>query len=103
MTAVGQKKVSVRTCCVCAEKGDKSSLIRIVKTPEGQVMLDPTGRHPGRGAYLCASVSCFEKARASRKLERALKISIDSNCYDMLEQDFAAMLAKMTSREGADR
>ena len=103
MTVGSQKKVSVRTCCMCGEKSDKGSLVRIVKTPEGQVRLDPTGRQSGRGAYLCAARSCFDKARECKKLERALRISIDNNCYDMLEQDFAAMLAKIALEEGADR
>ncbi len=98
-----QRKVPVRTCCMCGKKGGKGSLIRLVKAPDGQVSLDPTGREPGRGAYLCASDQCFSKARKHHKLDRALRISLDEDDYDRLERDFAGMLAKMTSEEGADR
>lgn len=97
------RKTPIRTCCTCGKQGNKNTLLRIVRTPEGQVLLDPTGREPGRGAYLCANASCFAKARKQRKLDKALKISLGEDDYDRLEREFACMLAEMTSEEGADR
>ncbi len=90
-------------CCTCGKKGGKELLARLVRTPDGQVLLDGTGREPGRGAYVCLSEACFAKARKQHKIERALRISLDEDDYDRLERDFAAMLARKTSGEGADR
>ena len=97
------RKTPVRTCCMCGKQGDKSTLLRIVRSPGGQVSLDATGREPGRGAYLCANDSCFSRARKQRRLDKALRISLGEDDYDRLEREFACLLAEMTSEEGADR
>ena len=64
-----------RTCISCGAKSDKLTLMRIVRRADGSVESDPTGRIPGRGAYVC-SVDCLTKALASRKLQRALKTNV---------------------------
>lgn len=65
----------------------KKELIRVIKTPEEEVLLDATGKKNGRGAYLCFSDACLQKARRSKALERSLKISIPDEIYDRLEEE----------------
>ncbi len=62
-----------RTCVACRARGQKRGLIRLVRTPEGQVLVDPTGRRPGRGAYLCAAQPCWDAALKRKALNRALR------------------------------
>jgi hypothetical protein len=69
-----QKHVPQRTCVACRETGAKRALIRLVRTPEGTVEVDPTGKRNGRGAYLCARVSCWERGVNERTLGRALRL-----------------------------
>jgi predicted RNA-binding protein YlxR (DUF448 family) len=64
---------------------DKKALIRVVKTPEGEAVLDVTGKKSGRGAYVCPSMECLKKARKSRALERALELAIPETMYDAME------------------
>ena len=68
------RHVPERTCVACRSHSAKRGLIRLVRTPEGQVEVDPTGRRPGRGAYLCPQRSCWEEALARRALNRALRV-----------------------------
>ena len=75
------KKIPERKCMGCNEKRPKKELIRIVRTPEGIVCLDMTGKKSGRGAYICKSVSCFEKALKTKRLERTLEIEIPDPVY----------------------
>lgn len=65
----------------------KKELIRVIKTPENEVLLDVNGRKNGRGAYLCFSADCLQKARRSKGLERSLKIAIPEEIYDRLEEE----------------
>ncbi len=69
-------KQPVRTCVACREEAGQRELIRIVRRPDGDVMLDRTGRAPGRGAYLHASAGCIEIARKRRALERSLGVPV---------------------------
>lgn len=69
------KHVPVRTCVICAEKEAKRGLTRIVRTPEG-IMIDPTGKMNGRGAYLCAQPACWQRAAQSNALARALRTEL---------------------------
>lgn len=66
----------------------KKELIRVIKTPEGEIVLDSTGRQNGRGAYICNDVECFKKARKNKGLERSFKQSINAEIYDALEKEF---------------
>ena len=81
------KKIPSRQCVGCRESRTKRDLIRVIRTPEGQVALDETGRMNGRGAYLCRRVECLQKARRSKGLERSLKVTIPDEIYDRLEEE----------------
>lgn len=82
------KKVSLRQCVGCSEMKDKKELMRVLKSAEGQVLLDMTGRKNGRGAYLCKSGECLEKARKNKGLERSFKMRIPDEIYENLEKEF---------------
>ncbi len=75
-----------RTCLACRTRGDKRNLIRLVRTPDGQVEVDPTGRRPGRGAYLCPDRACWEQALKRRALNRALRTVLTAEEADRLRQ-----------------
>jgi hypothetical protein len=79
----------MRMCVSCREMQPKKELMRVVRTPEGAVLLDITGRANGRGAYLCKKSACLEKAIKSRALERALETKIDLETYEKLRTQFA--------------
>ena len=81
------KKVPQRQCVGCREMKNKKDLIRVVKSPEGEISLDFGGKKPGRGAYVCRDVACLKKARKSRALERAFEVVIPPEVYDALEQE----------------
>lgn len=80
------KKIPQRQCVGCRTMKDKKELIRVVKTPEGEIVLDTTGKKSGRGAYLCPDSECMKKARKSRALERAFAQQIPAEVYDALEE-----------------
>ena len=77
-------------CTGCGEMKPKKELIRVLKTSETEVILDTTGRKNGRGAYLCNSVECFQKARKTKGLERSLQIKIPDEIYNVLEKELIA-------------
>ena len=67
----------------------KRELIRVVKSPEGQISLDRTGRAPGRGAYVCPDLACLQKARKTKRLERVFASAIPEEVYDTLEKELS--------------
>jgi len=73
-----------RTCVACRETGNKRALVRIVRTPTGEVAIDATGKLAGRGAYLCARQSCWGLAFKRKALDRALKITLDADACERL-------------------
>ena len=79
------RKIPQRQCVGCREMKDKRVLLRIVRTPEGEILLDSTGKKSGRGAYVCPDPECLKKARRSKALERALDTAIPPEVYDALE------------------
>lgn len=79
------KKIPMRTCLVSKEKYPKKELIRVVRTPEGEVVVDETGKVNGRGAYLKKDLEVFKKARVSKVLNRHLETEVPDNIYDELE------------------
>ena len=81
------KKIPPRQCVGCREMKDKKSLLRVVRSPEGQVSLDFGGKKPGRGAYVCHNVECLRKARKTRALERAFEVTIPPEVYDAMEAE----------------
>ena len=81
------KKVPMRQCVGCAQMKSKKELIRVIKTPEEEILLDATGRKNGRGAYICASVECLAKAQKTKGLERSLKTAIPAEIFQNLEEE----------------
>lgn len=79
------KKIPMRMCLGCGEMKPKRELIRVVKSKEGDISLDLTGKKSGRGAYICKSVECFEKARKARKFERSFSCMISEDKYNSME------------------
>ncbi|MHB9145915.1 MAG: RNase P modulator RnpM [Symbiobacteriia bacterium] len=80
------KRVPTRLCVGCGQMKPKKELVRVVRTPEGQVDIDPTGKKSGRGVYLCRSVECLEGATKGKKLERALETAIPEDVAARLKQ-----------------
>lgn len=85
------RHVPIRTCVACRTSGDKRGLLRVVRTPDGHVAYDPTGKANGRGSYVCASAACISLARKRGSLVRALKCQVPAETY--LALDAAASLA----------
>ena len=84
-----EKKLPVRRCTGCGEHFPKNTLIRVRRTPEGETVLDLTGKRSGRGAYICKSRECLKKARKSRRLESALECSISDEIYARMEEELS--------------
>lgn len=82
------KKIPMRQCVGCGEMKNKKEMMRVLKTPEDEIVLDVTGKKNGRGAYLCKSGECLLKARKNKGLERSFKMSIPNEVYDNLEKEF---------------
>lgn len=83
------KKVPMRQCVGCGDMKSKKEMMRILKTAEGAIVLDVTGKKNGRGAYLCKTEECLKKARKTKGIERSFKMSIPAEVYDNLEKEFA--------------
>lgn len=81
-----ERKLPSRRCVGCMEHFPKQQLCRVVRTPEGEIRLDATGKAAGRGAYLCRSVVCLQKAKKAKRLENALDCPIPEGVYARLEQ-----------------
>ncbi|HCW54541.1 YlxR family protein [Clostridium sp. SM-530-WT-3G] len=81
------KKIPLRMCTGCMEMKPKKELIRIVKTPEGEICVDLTGKKSGRGAYVCRNIECFEKAYKAKRLSRNLETQISDEIYDKLKEE----------------
>ncbi len=83
------KKVPLRKCTGCGEMFDKRTLVRVVKSPDGEISLDLTGKKSGRGAYVCKNIDCLKKARKKRALERAFGVQIEDSVYDGMEEEIS--------------
>ncbi len=81
------KKIPERKCMGCNEKRPKKELVRVVRTPEGEVLLDLTGKKSGRGAYICPCVACYEKALKTKRLERCLEAEIPQSVYEAVKEN----------------
>ena len=79
------KKIPMRQCVGCREMKEKRQLIRVVRSPEGEVSLDFKGKKPGRGAYVCPDPECLKKARKSKALERVFSAALPPEVYEALE------------------
>lgn len=83
------KKIPMRMCLGCGEMKPKKELIRVVKPPEGEICLDFTGKKSGRGAYICRSRECFDKARKGRIFEKSFSCRIEENVYEVMADELA--------------
>lgn len=81
------KKIPERQCVGCREKREKRELIRVVRSPEGEISIDFTGKKSGRGAYLCKNSACLKKARKTGMLVRQLQVEISDEIYDELAHE----------------
>ena len=84
------RKIPMRMCVGCREMKEKRSLMRVVKSPEGAISFDRVGKAPGRGAYVCRSKECFERAVKQRQLERALETRIEEAVFSQLMEEIDA-------------
>lgn len=80
-----QKKIPQRRCNGCGAQKPKKELVRVVRSPEGEISLDMHGKKPGRGAYVCPDLACLQKARKAKRLERVLECEIPAAVYTELE------------------
>lgn len=81
------KKQPLRICLGCGEPKEKKALIRIARTPEGEILIDPTGKKSGRGAYICPDAECLKKAQRARRLEKSFSCEIPAEIYKRLEAE----------------
>ena len=88
------KKIPLRQCIGCGEMKGKKDMMRVLKTAEDEICLDVTGKKNGRGAYVCRSGECLQKARKNKGLERSFKMSIPKEVYDTLEKEFENLEAE---------
>ena len=84
-----QKKIPMRRCCGCNEQKPKKELIRVVRSAEGEISLDLTGKASGRGAYICNNLECLKKARKSKRIDRTFEITIPDVIYDKMEEEIS--------------
>lgn len=81
------RKIPMRMCTGCGESRPKNELVRIVRSPQGEISIDAQGKKPGRGAYICPNADCLKKARKSKRIERSLESSISEDVYGALESE----------------
>lgn len=86
-----QKKQPIRRCVGCNAQKTKRELVRVVRTPQGEVTVDATGKLAGRGAYLCPNAACLTKARKAKRLENAFGVEIPPALYEQLAAQLAAV------------
>lgn len=85
------KNIPLRKCLGCDEMLGKKGMLRVVKTKEGEISIDETGKKNGRGAYICRDIECFMKAQKKHSLERSLKCSISEEIYEKLRQEIEGL------------
>ena len=81
------RKVPMRMCTGCGQMKPKRELVRVVKSQDGEIALDVTGKKAGRGAYVCRDIECLKKARKARRLEKAFSCRIPDEVYDRMEEE----------------
>lgn len=82
------KKIPLRTCIACRAVKDKREMLRIVRTPDGDIKLDLTGKAAGRGAYICGDKECIKKLRKQKILNKVFSCEVDAGVYDGIEKEF---------------
>ncbi len=83
------RKIPMRQCLGCNEHKPKIELLRVLRTPEGEILLDFTGKKSGRGAYICKNPACLQKARKSRRIDRNLDCQVPNEVYDRMERELS--------------
>jgi uncharacterized protein len=81
------RSIPMRKCTGCNEMKPKKELVRVVRSPEGEISLDLTGKKAGRGAYVCRDIECLEKARKAKRFERAFSCEIPSEVFERMEEE----------------
>lgn len=96
------RKTPTRTCIACGTPADKRALLRVVRSPQGDVAFDAGGRAAGRGAYVCADAACFDKAKAKRLFNGKLRAQLSAGDYARLEEEFRTLCQERSacSRDG---
>ncbi len=84
------RKQPMRMCTGCGEMKEKRELIRVVKSSDGEISLDKTGKKNGRGAYICHNAACLKKARKNKRIEPAFEVAIPDEIYDRMEEEIGA-------------
>ncbi len=84
---IHKRKTPLRMCTGCGEMKPKQELVRVVRSPDGDVSLDLTGKKPGRGAYVCRNIDCLKAARKARRFEKAFSCKIPDEVYDHMEEE----------------
>jgi uncharacterized protein len=105
LTERRRRHIPLRTCIVCQQQRPKREMVRVVRTPEGLIEIDPKGKRAGRGAYVCRSATCWDTALDQRKLARALRMQVTSQDIDSLRAVARLLLegSPLTSaREGQE-
>ena len=82
-----QKSIPLRKCTGCQEMKDKRTLVRVLRSENGEFSVDFTGKKPGRGAYICPNLECLEKAKKSKGLERSFKTPVPAEVYEKLREE----------------
>ena len=93
------KKIPMRMCVGCREMKPKRELIRVVRSPEGEVSMDPVGKKPGRGAYVCRQESCLMRAIKQKQLERQLQVQLTAEVAEALKTELANLPAPTEADE----
>ena len=93
------KKIPMRMCVGCRESKPKRELIRVVRAPDGTVSMDPGGKKPGRGAYVCRQESCLIRAIRQKQLERQLEVQLTDDVAEALRQELAQLSQSQTEAE----
>ena len=88
------RKIPMRMCVGCREMKEKRGLIRIVRTPEGETLMDPTGKKSGRGAYVCRNPECLKRAIKQKQLERQLQVSLTDEVNEVLMAEMNRLAAE---------
>ena len=86
----GERKIPLRRCVGCGGRFPKADLVRVVRSPDGEISLDRTGKKSGRGAYLCRSAECLKRARKSNRLSQNLACEIPASVYEKLEAELVS-------------
>lgn len=86
---MAERKIPLRKCIGCCEMKDKRELVRIVRSKEGEISVDLTGKKPGRGAYICKNTACLDKAERTKRLSKSFSAPISPEIYETLRKELA--------------